>query len=173
MSAELPPGLTAPDDEPDDELEPDDEDDAAGRPFSRRRFVRYLMGFSIISSIAMVITPVVGFLAPSRTASGAVGGKVLAGTLDTLPVGAGTVVSVGSKPAIVVNTAAGVKAYSAICTHLGCIVLWDETLGVIVCPCHDGHFNPATGAVVSGPPPAPLPPLNAQVEGNDIYIVPS
>lgn len=169
MSDEPKPPVPAPDDEP----ELDDEEDATGRPFSRRRFVRFLMSFSIISSIAMVITPIVGFLAPSRTASSAAGGKVLAGTLDTLPIGAGTVVSVGSKPAIVVNTSAGVKAFSAICTHLGCIVLWDETAGVIVCPCHDGHFNPASGAVVSGPPPAPLPALNAQVEGNDIYIVTS
>lgn len=167
MSAELPPDLTEPGDEP----EPDPDESVADRPFSRRRFVRLLMSFSVISSIAMVITPIVGFLAPSKTASGAVGGKVLAGTLDTLPIGAGTVVSVGSKPAIVVNTAAGVKAYSAICTHLACIVMWDETASNIVCPCHDGRFNPANGAVISGPPPAALPSLTTVVEGNDIYIV--
>ena len=35
----------------------------------------------------------------------------------------------GSKPAIVVNTEQGVKAYSAICTHLGCIVAFDDTDG--------------------------------------------
>lgn len=154
-----------------DEPESGDDEAVAARPFSRRRFVRFLMSFSVVSSIAMVITPIVGFLAPSKTASGAVGGKVLAGTLDTLPIGAGTVVSVGSKPAIVVNTAAGVKAYSAICTHLACVVMWDETASNIVCPCHDGRFNPASGAVISGPPPAPLPTLNAVVEGNEIYIV--
>jgi cytochrome b6-f complex iron-sulfur subunit len=137
----------------------------------RRRFLKFLMSFSVVSSIAMTITPIVGFLAPSKTANAGAGGKVLAGTLDTLPVGKGAVVAVGSKPAIVVNTAGGVRAFSAICTHLGCIVLWDETAGNIVCPCHDGRFNPATGAVMSGPPPAPLPPLTTVVEGNDIFIV--
>jgi cytochrome b6-f complex iron-sulfur subunit len=157
--------------ERDVEIDPGLEESPTDRPFSRRRFVRFLMGFSIVSSIAMVITPIVGFLIPAKTASGGAGGKVLAGTLDTLPVGAGTVVSVGSKPAIVIDTAAGVKAYSAICTHLGCIVMWDDTAQNIVCPCHDGRFNPASGAVISGPPPAPLPVLNAVVEGNDIYIV--
>jgi cytochrome b6-f complex iron-sulfur subunit len=86
-------------------------------------------------------------------------------------VGSGAVVAVGSKPAIVINTAEGVKAYSAICTHLGCIVTWDETAKVIVCPCHDGRFNPATGAVVSGPPPAPLATLTIAIDGKDIYIV--
>jgi cytochrome b6-f complex iron-sulfur subunit len=167
MSADLPPDLPEPGDEP----EPGDDENVADRPFSRRRFVRFLMSFSVVSSIAMVITPIVGFLAPSKTVSGSAGGKVLAGTLDTLPIGAGTVVSVGSKPAIVINTAAGVKAFSAICTHLGCIVMWDETASNIVCPCHDGRFSPASGAVISGPPPAPLPALNAVVEGNEIYIV--
>ena len=147
--------------------------DGAGGPrgFGRRRFVRWLMGFSIVSSLAMIVTPIVGFLIPSRTSTAAAGGRVLAGTLDTLPVGSGAVVAVGSKPAIVVNTATGVRAFSAICTHLGCIVAWDGTTNTIVCPCHDGRFNPATGAVVSGPPPAPLAPLTTTVEGNDIYIV--
>lgn len=60
---------------------------------------------------------------------------------------------------------------SAVCTHLGCIVAWDEGAGNIVCPCHDGRFNPASGAVVSGPPPAPLPPVEVSVEGNEIYLV--
>ncbi len=167
MSEVLPPDNPEPGAEP----EPGPDENVAERPFGRRRFVRLLMSFSIVSSIAMVITPIVGFLAPSKTASGAAGGRVLAGSLDALPVGAGTVVSVGSKPAIVINTAAGVRAYSAICTHLGCIVLWDDAAATIVCPCHDGRFNPATGAVVSGPPPAPLAPLTTTVEGNDIYIV--
>ena len=167
MSDELPPALPEAGAEP----EPDHDENLADQPWSRRRFVRLFMGFSIVSSIAMVLTPIVGFLIPAKTASGGAGGKVLAGTLDTLPPGAGTVVSVGSKPAIVIDTAAGVKAYSAICTHLGCIVMWDDAAALIVCPCHDGRFNPASGAVVSGPPPAPLPALNAVVEGNDIYIV--
>ena len=145
----------------------------AGGPqgLGRRRFIRWLLGFTIVSSLAMIVTPIVGFLIPSRTSTAAAGGRVLAGTLDALPVGSGAVVAIGSKPAVVVNTASGVKAYSAICTHLGCIVAWDGAANTIVCPCHDGRFNPATGAVVSGPPPAPLAPLTTVVEGNDIYIV--
>jgi cytochrome b6-f complex iron-sulfur subunit len=167
MSDGVPPTLP----EEGDAAELERDEGVGDRPFGRRRFVRLLMSFSVVSSIAMVVTPVVGFLIPSKTSSAAAGGKVLAGTLDTLPAGAGVVVSVGSKPAIVVNTAAGVKAYSAICTHLGCIVMWDATAANIVCPCHDGRFNVATGAVMSGPPPAPLAPLTTAVEGNDIYIV--
>jgi Rieske Fe-S protein len=46
-------------------------------------------------------------------------------------------------------------AISAGCTHLGCIVTWDEEQNIFKCPCHEGKFD-AEGRVISGPPPAPL-----------------
>jgi Rieske Fe-S protein len=49
-----------------------------------------------------------------------------------------------------------VLAISAGCTHLGCIVTWDEGQQIFKCPCHDGRFD-AEGNVLSGPPPAPPP----------------
>ena len=118
----------------------------------------------------MVLTPVVAFLVPNNGGRAAGGGKVAVGTTADIPPGAGKVVSMGAKPAIIVNTAGAMKAYSAICTHLGCVVAWNDMIGVIQCPCHDGRFNPATGAVVSGPPPAPLPPITVSVEGDQIFL---
>jgi Rieske Fe-S protein len=118
----------------------------------------------------MVATPIIAFLIPSENAASSGGGKVLVGTTSDIPAGGGKVVAMGSKPAIVVNTTSGVKAYSAICTHLGCVVAWNDMIGVIQCPCHDGHFNPDTGAVVSGPPPSPLPSIPVSVEGDQIFL---
>lgn len=46
-------------------------------------------------------------------------------------------------------------AISATCTHLGCVVNWDEERNAFICPCHSGLYNPK-GIVISGPPPAPL-----------------
>jgi Rieske Fe-S protein len=43
-------------------------------------------------------------------------------------------------------------------------------IGAIQCPCHDGRFDPSTGAVISGPPPAPLPPIPVTVEGDQIFL---
>ena len=145
--------------------------DPAERPVGRRRFIRMLLGFSVFSTLAMVVTPIVGFLVPPRTAGAGTGGRVLAATTADLPIGSGKVVAMGSKPVIVVNTAAGVKAYSAVCTHLGCIVAYDPTSSHIVCPCHDGHFSPASGGVISGPPPQPLPPVGVAVEKDQIFVV--
>jgi Rieske Fe-S protein len=147
--------------------------DPVNGPIGRRRFIRLLLGFSIVSTAAMVLTPIVGFLIPPRSTGAGGGGRVLAATTADLPVGSGKVVPMGSKPVILVNTDAGVKAYSAVCTHLGCIVAFDSTSKQIVCPCHDGHFSPANGGVVSGPPPQPLAPVGVAVEKDQIFLVSS
>lgn len=137
---------------------------------SRRNILRWLGGFAVLSTLAMIVTPVIGFLIPSKSASASGGGKVLVGTTTEIPAGSGKVVPFGSKPAVVTNTAHGVKAFSAICTHLGCVVVYNDLVGAIECPCHVGRFDPSTGAVVSGPPPAPLPPLTVSVEGDQIFL---
>ena len=60
---------------------------------------------------------------------------------------------------------AGLVAYSAICTHLGCTVLGKLTSdGDILCPCHGSMFDPAADAkVVRGPANRPLPSLPLQI----------
>ena len=137
----------------------------------RRRFLRWLLGFSVVSTLAMIAAPVAAFLVPPKSTATGSGGKILAGTLADIPLGTGKVVAMGSKPAIVINTAQGVVAYSAICTHLGCIVAFDDLSSTIVCPCHDGRFSPANGTVVSGPPPSGLPSIAVSVEKDQIFLV--
>lgn len=139
---------------------------------SRRRFLRFLMGFSVISTISIIAAPIIGFLIPPKVQSAGGGSRVLAGKLGELPAGTGKVVAMGSKPVIVMNSEAGVTAFSAVCTHLGCIVDFDPTTRDILCPCHDGHFSPASGVVLSGPPPRPLAPVAISIEGDEIYLVP-
>ncbi|MBN1482542.1 Rieske (2Fe-2S) protein [candidate division KSB1 bacterium] len=47
----------------------------------------------------------------------------------------------------------GVRAVSAICTHLGCTLVKSET--GFICPCHGSCFH-EDGNVISGPAPRPL-----------------
>jgi Rieske Fe-S protein len=61
--------------------------------------------------------------------------------------------------------------YSAVCTHLACAVLWRAEHGQLECPCHDGVFDPATGEVVAGPPPRPLPKVLLREDGGGIWAV--
>ena len=49
-----------------------------------------------------------------------------------------------------------VVAFSQKCTHLGCVVYYEPDEERWHCPCHEGNFDDATGAVISGPPTRPL-----------------
>ena len=62
-----------------------------------------------------------------------------------------------------------VIAISASCTHLGCIVTWDEELKIFKCPCHDGRFD-GEGRVISGPPPGPLRRHRTRMEDGTILL---
>lgn len=155
----------------DDKRQPDTISGNQEAGISRRRFITGLLGFSIVATLGGVITPIAGYLWPPRRASAGGGGRTEVGTTADFPVGQGKVVPVNDQPVIVVNTAqSGLKAYSAICTHLGCIVEWDQSRQFILCPCHDGRFNGVNGAIISGPVPAPLPELALTVETGTVYI---
>ena len=60
-------------------------------------------------------------------------------------------------------------AFSQKCTHLSCAVIPRPHEGVFHCPCHEGLFDLRTGAVIAGPPPRPLPRVNLEARGDDIY----
>jgi len=62
-------------------------------------------------------------------------------------------------------------AYSGICTHLSCEVYWDAGKGELICPCHNGKFDPASGDVIAGPPPRPLPYIRLRQENGMIYAL--
>jgi rieske iron-sulfur protein len=64
------------------------------------------------------------------------------------------------------NAVQGIVAYSAVCTHLGCIVSqWLPDRGTALCPCHGGTYDLRNGAkVVAGPPPRPVPQLPLKAE---------
>jgi Rieske Fe-S protein len=62
-----------------------------------------------------------------------------------------------------------VIAISAACSHLGCIVTWDEEQKIFKCPCHDGRYD-MEGRVVSGPPPGPLKRHKTKIEDGIIFL---
>lgn len=146
------------------------DDRVVDQPVSRRGLFKYvLLGFSALAAAGGVLTPIVAYLWPPKQASAAGGGRVEVAATEDLPVGTGEVYSVNNKPVIVIHLADGWKALSATCTHLGCILFWNEQREVIACPCHEAYFN-TSGAVISGPPPSPLAEYRVQVEDGQIYV---
>ena len=74
--------------------------------------------------------------------------------LDDVPVGGGVVLA--DQKLVVTRDAAGkAAAFTAVCTHSGCIVQ-NVANGTINCGCHGSKFDPGTGAVVNGPAAQPL-----------------
>jgi Rieske Fe-S protein len=55
----------------------------------------------------------------------------------------------------IVSSSEGPVVFSAICSHLGCLVGYHKEKQEFVCPCHGGKYD-LTGRNISGPPPAPL-----------------
>jgi Rieske Fe-S protein len=61
------------------------------------------------------------------------------------------------------------RAFSAVCTHLSCIVQYDASRGLIWCACHNGQYD-LSGKVIAGPPPAPLKEYAVHLRGEDVVI---
>jgi Rieske Fe-S protein len=94
-------------------------------------------------------------------------GSVLAKTSD-IPSGGGTVFA-DHKVVVTQPTAGEFKAFSAVCTHQGCIVK-DVSGGTINCPCHGSKFKIADGSVANGPATRPLPAANIKVSGDSVTL---
>lgn len=101
---------------------------------------------------------------PSDTSTGG-GPEVLVATAD-VPEGGGIILP-DQEVVVTQPTAGEFVAFSSICTHRGCPVDTVEN-GTINCPCHGSMFAIADGTVVAGPAPAPLPPVEVTVDGDDV-----
>ena len=62
-------------------------------------------------------------------------------------------------------------AFSQKCTHLSCAVIPLFQDGVLLCPCHKGYFDLATGRNIAGPPPRPLPQIELEVVSGEVFAV--
>ena len=136
---------------------------------SRRDFLKLTNRFLTVTGLAIVLGPIIAFFYPSNLEE-VPSEPVLVGSEEELLPGESKTVRFGRYPAIVINTSEGIRAYSAVCTHFACIVKWDPERYEIVCPCHDGFFNPFNGDVISGPPPTPLEPIQVEVIDGQIYV---
>lgn len=157
---------------------------------SRRDFIKGSILASIAFAAASLGVPLVQYLQSERVVTGKVGGSA-----SSLPLKVANVSEVepdsqvqfimplnpdgsrGQHPAILIRLRpelaqkAGTefKAFSAVCTHLGCIVHL-EPGNDVYCPCHAGYFSPIDGSVLAGPPKKPLPEVEIRIdEVGDIY----
>ncbi|MGB3444075.1 MAG: Rieske (2Fe-2S) protein [Actinophytocola sp.] len=92
--------------------------------------------------------------------------KGIASTAD-IPVGGGAVLQ--AQQVVITQPSPGeFRAYSAVCTHQGCVVN-DVVGGTINCNCHGSKFG-LDGSVSQGPASAPLPSVAVKVTGDQISL---
>jgi Rieske Fe-S protein len=102
---------------------------------------------------------------PSKDTGSSGGGAALASTSD-VPVGGCFVVS-AAKIVVTQPTEGEFKAFTAVCTHQGCLVE-SSSDGEIPCPCHSSRFSLADGSPQSGPASAALAAVEITVDGDTI-----
>jgi Rieske Fe-S protein len=140
-------------------------------PVKRRSVLNWFLGTSLVGLLASVLYPVTRYLIPPKAAEATAASVTLEIKAPTVKSNTGQIFKFGSKPAILVRTPAGeLRAFTAVCTHLNCTVQYREDLRHIWCACHNGHFDPATGRNIAGPPPRPLEQYTVNLRGDTIVV---
>ena len=136
-------------------------------PVTRRDYLRILVTISgglVVGAVAVAVG-----VFPRRT--GENGAKKIA---DTIAPGESVAFTYPGPDdrAIAVRLANGaLVAYSSICTHLSCAVLWKVEHEELLCPCHNGRFEASSGEVLAGPPPRPLPVVDLEERPDGVFAV--
>jgi Rieske Fe-S protein len=155
------------------------------RDISRKKFIRMgaALGAGSAGAVALVGCGNTGTASlPSRTENEAQNegepatvspGEVIAATDEVEPNSAVPFINAETgAPEVLIRLPKGeLVAYSAVCTHQACIVSYQPQTEKLACPCHGGVFDPAKdAAVVSGPPPTPLPEVDFEVRDGKAFL---
>jgi len=143
----------------------DDSDSAP--PSGRRDFLNLAIAGTATALGAMAAYPVVVLLLPHERNSP---NAVLRRDLFDMTEGSARTVLVGQRPVLVLRLADGsFRAFSAVCTHLNCIVRYSPERQRIECPCHGGVFD-LQGRNVAGPPPRALREVRVTTDGEQLLL---
>ena len=132
------------------------------------------MGALFGGTVLAFFAPALAFLFPNKNFGAA--GREFTEANDQ-PISAASIADgnaragmLGGKPAVVLHRGGEWVAYSAVCTHLGCIVAFNTSENIFQCPCHGGEYD-RDGKVIAGPPPKPLERINIKIEDDKIILV--
>jgi nitrite reductase/ring-hydroxylating ferredoxin subunit len=115
-----------------------------------------------------------GGFADAQVDSGipACGNRIELGRVSDFPLDSWSLVQAPGAPVIVGHDAGGMFAFSAICTHQGCVVNPPDSSGTTVCRCHGSMFD-GSGAVVQGPAFFPLSHFEVVVCEQFVFVDPN
>lgn len=87
------------------------------------------------------------------------------------PVKDGFYESTVGKPVFVFHEANSDRftVFNSRCTHLGCMLRWDDGKNLFICDCHGGQFKP-DGTVKAGPPPRSMDRYQTMVKDGHLFV---
>jgi cytochrome b6-f complex iron-sulfur subunit len=136
------------------------------RTISRRKLIGYAWIGAVLVVIGELIAGTFAFLWPKKKEGK--GEKIfIAGKVNDFKVG--DIIYFRKERVYVQRLEQGFIAFSAVCTHLKCIVNWNEVKKMFECPCHGAKFN-RNGEVLEGPPPRPLDLFKLQIVEEKIVV---
>ena len=136
--------------------------------FERRSFLGKVVG-GIGAAVAIsTLFPVIKYIIPPVKKFTSLN-ELVVGKASDVPENTGKIFQFNKDRVIVINDNGQLTACSAVCTHLGCLVHWDNALNLIACPCHGAKYK-QTGEIISGPQPLPLAVFKAKVDGENLII---
>ena len=130
----------------------------------RRSFLNYLLGSSAGAMFLSALYPVLRFVNPPSIPEATTHSAEAGPVNDPVFLSRGfKIIRFGAEPVIVVRVSeTDFRAFSATCTHLDCIVEYQDDKHRIWCNCHNGEYD-LTGRNVAGPPPKPLTPFQVDL----------
>lgn len=133
----------------------------------RRGFLHFCIGIMTAISAFMVAFPLFSFCGRLPKKLG--GSKRIEVAIDELSEDQALYFNRQGNQIVLVYTNKEPKVFDASCTHLGCLVAWDQNSHIFRCPCHGAAFGDR-GEVVSGPVNAPLKKIKFEIKDKKIII---
>jgi len=142
---------------------PEDPDE---KNVARRDFLSVAVAGSATAFAVAGGYPVVRYLEPPKQGPT---GPTSVGKLEDFPVGSVRTVLVAERPVFVLRTDTEVRAFSALCTHLQCVVQFSPDHKRFECPCHGGVYA-IDGRNLEGPPSRPLDELTVTIAEGTVIV---
>ncbi len=137
---------------------------------------RHLLGLAVVAGAGLPVLAACGGDGDNATSGSSGGGSSESGSggaatgplvaTSKVPVNGGVIL--GAERVVVTQPTAGTfKAFTAVCTHQGCVVSGVED-GVIGCRCHGSAFSARDGSVESGPATRALAEIPVTVQDGEV-----
>lgn len=139
----------------------------------RRKFLHRVynmtLGFWVLAGTAGTGYVAARYVWPTREGESTGGERTVTFPVKELDTQDMVKVLVEGKPVGVFRDQDGVHALSIVCTHLGCLVAWNQAADEMICPCHGSRYD-ASGQVMQGPAPLPLKRYDVRVSGDTVVV---